>query len=104
MKLISGLTLLISRKVPNMLNPISLKPIIDVVIMQKNYDIYELLPRYHPCCWLSQLTLKILALIIDDVVSLVLNVHVVHDHTSSHHIPHSLWAPSFSRVPNNTPP
>jgi hypothetical protein len=103
MILISGLTLLISRKVPNMLNPISLKPIIDVAIMQKKYDIHELLPRYHPCCWLSQLTLKILALVIDDVVSLVLNDHVVHDHTSSHHIPYSLWALSFSRVPNNTP-
>jgi hypothetical protein len=30
MKLISGLTLLVSRKVPNMLNQISLKPIMDV--------------------------------------------------------------------------
>jgi hypothetical protein len=80
-----------------MLNQISLKPIMDVAIMQIFCDMHELLPRCHPYRWLSQLTLKILALVIDVVISLVLNDHIVHDHTSSHHIPHPLWAQSSSR-------
>jgi hypothetical protein len=104
MKLISGLTMLISRKDPNMLKQNSLKPIIDVAITQIFCDMHELLPRCHLCRWLSQLILKILALVIDVVVPLVLNNHIVHDHTSSHHISHPLWAPSSSRVPNNSPP
>jgi hypothetical protein len=103
MKLIGGLTLLVSRKDPNMLNQISLKPIMDMAIMQIFYDMHKLIPRCHPCRWLSQFTLKISALVIDVVVPFILNDHVVHDHTSSHHIPHPLWAPSYSRVPNNSP-
>jgi hypothetical protein len=69
-----------------------------VAIMQFFYSMHELLPRCHSCRWLSQLTLKILALVIDDVTPLVLNDHVVHAHTSSHHIPHPLRAPTSSRV------
>jgi hypothetical protein len=41
-----------------MVNQISLKPIMDVAIMQIFCDMHELLPRCHPCRWLGQLTLK----------------------------------------------
>jgi hypothetical protein len=50
-----------------MLNQISLKPIMDMAIMQIFGAMHELLPRCHPCRWLSQLTLKIPALVIDGV-------------------------------------
>jgi hypothetical protein len=53
MKLISGLTLLVSRKGPNMLNQISFKPIMDVAIMQIFCYMHELLQRCHPCRWLT---------------------------------------------------
>jgi hypothetical protein len=43
-------------------------------------------------------------LVIDVVIPLILNDHIVHDGTSSHHIPHPLRTPSSSRVPNNSPP
>jgi hypothetical protein len=87
-----------------MLNQISLNPIMDVVIMQTFCGMHELLPKCHPYRWLSQLTLKISALVIYAVITLVLNDHVVHDHTSCHHIPYPLCAPSSSRVANNSPP
>jgi hypothetical protein len=41
MKLIGGLTLLVSRKDPNILNQISLKPIMDMAIMQIFYDMHD---------------------------------------------------------------
>jgi hypothetical protein len=87
-----------------MLNQIGLKLIMDVAIMQSFYDMHELFLRCYPWYWLSQLTLKIPALIIDIIIPLVLNDHIVHDHTSSHHISHHLRTPSSSRVPNNSPP
>jgi hypothetical protein len=62
--------MLVSRKGPNMINQISLKPIMDVAIMQTFCGMHELFPRCHPCCWLSQLTLKILVLVIYVVVPL----------------------------------
>jgi hypothetical protein len=67
-----------------------LKPIMAVMIMQSFCNMHELFPRCYPWHWLNQLTLKIPALVIDVLILLVLNGHVVHDHTSSHHIPHSL--------------
>jgi hypothetical protein len=86
-----------------MLNQIGLKPIMDVAIMQSFCDMHELFPRSYHWRWLSQLTLKILVLIIDDVIPFVFNDYIMHDHTSSHHISHPLRTPSSSRVPNNSP-
>jgi hypothetical protein len=94
MKLISGLILLISRKDLNMLNQISLKPIMDVATA----------PKMPPLPLAQPTHSENPVLVIDVVIPLFLNDHVVHDHTSSHHISHSLWASSSSSVPNNTPP
>jgi hypothetical protein len=51
--------------------------------------------------WSNQLTLKISPLIIDTIITLFLNDHVMHDHTSNHDLPHLLNAPLLSWVMNN---
>jgi hypothetical protein len=53
--------------------------------------------------WSNQLTLKIPPLIIDTIIMVLLNNHVMHDHTSSHDLPHLLNASLLSWVPNNGP-
>jgi hypothetical protein len=47
--------------------------------------------RYRVCS--NLLTLKIPPLIIDTIITLLINDHVVHDHTSSHDLPHLLNIP-----------
>jgi hypothetical protein len=37
------------------------------------------------------------------IITLVLNNHVVHDHTSNPDLPHGVIAPCFSKVSNNSP-
>jgi hypothetical protein len=53
--------------------------------------------------WSNQLTLKISPLIIDSIIMLLLNDHVVHDHISNHDLSYLLNAPLLSRVMNNGP-
>jgi hypothetical protein len=96
--------MLVSRTTSNMLNQIGLKSVMDVAIMQSFCDVHELFPRCYLSLWVNQLTLKILALVIDGVIMLGVNNHVLRDHTSSHHIPYPLCAPCSGRVPNNSPP
>src|SRR3989337_1124709 len=49
------------------------------------------------------LTLKLKPLIVDTFRPLILYDHIVHDHTSSHHLQQLLRAPSSSRKPNDAP-
>ena len=49
------------------------------------------------------LTLKLKPLIVQRFRALVFYDHIVHDHTSSHHLPQFLRAPGISRIPNNAP-
>jgi hypothetical protein len=42
-------------------------------------------------------------LIINAFIALILDDHVMHDHTSSHDLPHHLYAPCPRRVANNSP-
>jgi hypothetical protein len=53
--------------------------------------------------WSNQLTLKISPLIVDAIITLLFNDHVVHDHTSSHDLPHLLNTPYLSWVTNKGP-
>jgi hypothetical protein len=53
--------------------------------------------------WSNQLTLKIPPLIIDTIITLLLNDHVMHDHTRSHDLPHLLNALLLRWVMNNGP-
>jgi hypothetical protein len=48
----------------------------------------------------NQLILKFAPLVMEAFITLILNDHVVHDHTSSHHLAHHLCAPCHDRVPN----
>ena len=49
------------------------------------------------------LTLKLKALIVQTFRALVFYDHIVHDHTSSHHLPQFLRALSISRIPMDAP-
>jgi hypothetical protein len=60
--------MLVSHPSPNMLNQIGLKPLIDVLIMQNLCDMLKLFLRRYSWLWINQLTLKISALVIDDVI------------------------------------
>ena len=46
-------------------------------------------------------TLKLKPLFIDMFWTLILYDHIAHDHTSSHHLPQLLGAPSSSRILND---
>jgi hypothetical protein len=54
--------------------------------------------------WGIQLTLKFSPLIMDAFIAHILDDQVMHDHTSSHDLPHHLYAPCPCRVANNIPP
>jgi hypothetical protein len=59
-------------------------------------------------CWSSRLgrnqfTLKFSPLVILIVITLLLNNHIVHDHTNSHDLPYLLLPPCASKVPKNSP-
>jgi hypothetical protein len=64
----------------------------------------ELLKRWCLRLSLNQLTLKFAALVMEDFITLILTDHVVHDHTSSRHLPRGLNTPCSSRVMNNRSP
>ena len=49
------------------------------------------------------LTLKLKALIVQTFQALVFYDHIMHDHTSSHHLPQFLRAPGISTIPNDAP-
>ena len=46
---------------------------------------------------------KLSPLVIEAIITLILNYHIVHDHTSRHHLSHRLYDPCSRRVPNNSP-
>jgi hypothetical protein len=56
-----------------------------------------------PSPWLNQFTLRLL-LLVKEAITLALNNHVLHNHTTSHHLLYGLVAPCSSRVSNNSPP
>ena len=51
----------------------------------------------------NTLTLKLKALIVRTFWALVFYDHIVHDYTSSHHLPQFLRAPGISKIPNDAP-
>jgi hypothetical protein len=73
-------------------------PISNLMMCMKKF-----LKRRRYRVWSNQLTLKILPLIIDAIITLFFNDHVMHDHTSSHDLPHMLNTPCLSWVTNNGP-
>jgi hypothetical protein len=48
----------------------------------------------YTCLWMwgNNLTLKFPTLVMDDFIALIFHDHVMHDHTSSHDLPHHLCA------------
>jgi hypothetical protein len=48
----------------------------------------KVLERCQSRVWRHQLALKILSVIIENIMALLLNDHVVHDHASSHDLRH----------------
>jgi hypothetical protein len=53
---------------------------------------------------LNQLILELSSLVMELFITLILNDHVVHDHTNSRHLAHDFVALICSRVQNNSPP
>jgi hypothetical protein len=88
---------------PNMIHQIFMEgevgcPVLNLMICMEKFLKRS---RYRVC--INQLTLKILPLIIDTIITLLLNDHVVHDHISSHDLPHLLNNLLLSSVTNNGP-
>jgi hypothetical protein len=73
-------------------------PVSNLMMCMKKF-----LKRIRYRVWSNLLTLKIPPLIIDAIITLLFNDHVVHDHTSSHDLPHLLNTTCLSWVMNNSP-
>ena len=89
---------------PHMLDQIILQLHVSFPITHFMMKLDELFKR---CCS-SMLkhnifTLKLKPLIVDTFRALILYGHIVHDHTSSHHLPQFLRAPNISRILNDAP-
>ena len=73
---------------PHVLNQVILKSLMSVPITQLTMELAELIKRGRFLVQgLNIFTLIIKSLVEDTVIVLVLDDHVVHDHTSSHHLP-----------------
>ena len=90
---------------PHMLNQI-------ILLLNVSFSITHLMMKLGElckCCRSSSMLrhniviLKLKPLIVNTFRALILYGHIVHDHTSSHHLPQLLGAPSSSRVPNDAP-
>jgi hypothetical protein len=68
----------------------------NVAIMEFMMHTKELLKPWCPRLMLNRLTLKLSPLVMEVIIMLIPSFHVVHDHTSSHHLSYSLNAP-YSR-------
>jgi hypothetical protein len=68
-----------------MLNNIRLELRGYVAITELTVNVEKLLKRCCLCVWLNQLCLKLLSSVMEVVIMLLLNDHVLHDHTSNHH-------------------
>jgi hypothetical protein len=51
----------------------------------------------------SNINAPLQPLVMEDITTLIINDHVVHDHTSGHHLRHVINASYSSRVPKNSP-
>ena len=73
---------------PHVLNQVILKILMSVPITQLTMELDKLIKRGRFLVQgLNIVTLKIKSLVEDTVITLVLDDHVVHDPTSSHHLP-----------------
>jgi hypothetical protein len=56
------------------------------------------------CLCMLLITLKLATIVIEVVITLLLNGRLVHDHTSSYHLMHDLNITCSSKMMNNSPP
>ena len=78
--------LLVTVVLPDMLQQIIMEPKMRQLLTNITVEVEEL-RKCGRSLGLNQLTLKLPCLIMHALVALILHDHVVHDHTSSHHLP-----------------
>jgi hypothetical protein len=93
------------RQCPYMINQIRLQTFRNVAIRELNIRMQKLRPSSCSSLWLNQVALKFPSTDIEAIRMLCLNLdHVVHDHTTCHHLMHGLQRSCSSWVMNNSPP
>ena len=96
--------MLVANMSPHMLNQIIWQLQMSFPVTHVMMKLGELFKRCHSSMLRHNiLTLKLKPLIVQTFRSLVFYDHIVHDHTSSHHLPQFLRAPDISRIPNDAP-
>ena len=90
---------------PHILNQVILQLNVSFSIMHLMMKLDELCKHCRSTSMLRHniVTLELKHLIVDTFRTLILYNHIMHDHTSSHHLPQLLGAPSSSRISNDAP-
>ena len=101
--IVHQMELLVTVVLPDMLHQIILEPKMRQLLTNVTVEVEEL-SKCGRSLGLNQLTLKLPCLIMHTLVAFVLHDHVVHDHTSCHHLPELVLVPCPSGVANNSPP
>ena len=88
---------------PHILNQVILQLNVSFSIMHLMMKLDELCKHCRSTSMLRHniVTLELKHLIVDTFRTLILYNHIMHDHTSSHHLPQLLGAPSSSRILND---
>ena len=84
--IVHQMELLVTVVLPDMLHQIILELVMRHLLTNVTVEVEELI-KCGRSLGLNQLTLKLSCMIMHALVAFILHDHVVHDHTSSHHLP-----------------